>query len=79
MIKHEAISLVAVVGRPCEKLGEEIKAFVVLKKGKTASPDELIQWTRQRIALYKYPREIEFVESLPVNASGKILKKAMKS
>ncbi|HVI47193.1 MAG TPA: long-chain fatty acid--CoA ligase [Chitinophaga sp.] len=79
MMKHEAVSLVAVVGVPCEKLGEEVKAFVVLKKNCSTTEEEIIAWTKDRIAAYKYPRHVELVESLPMTASGKILKKDLRS
>lgn len=78
MMKHKAVSLVAVVGVPCEKMGEEIKAFVVLKKDAVATAEEIITWTKQQIASFKYPRAIVFVEALPMTASGKILKKELK-
>lgn len=77
MIKHEAVSLVAVIGIPNEQFGEEIKAFVVLKEGKTVSEAELIEWTKSKIAAYKYPRHIEFLAALPMNATGKIMKKEL--
>lgn len=79
MMKHEAVSLVAVVGIPSEKMGEEIKAFVVLRKDKVATKEDIIQFTKENIAAYKYPRHLEFVDSLPVNASGKILKKNLRA
>ncbi|MDX2303980.1 MAG: long-chain fatty acid--CoA ligase [Microscillaceae bacterium] len=79
MIKHEAVSLVAVIGIPDEKLGEEIKAFVVLHEGASISEEELINWTKEHIASYKYPRHIDFVKNLPMNATGKILKKELRN
>ena len=78
MIKHEAISLVAVIGIPHEQMGEEIKAFVVLNDGAELSESELIAFTKSKLAAYKYPREIEFVDSLPMSATGKILKKELR-
>ena len=78
MIKHEAVSLVAVVGVPHEEMGEDIKAFVVLKPEKTVKKEELIAWTKERIAHYKYPRHIEFIAALPMNATGKILKRELR-
>ena len=78
MIKHEAVSLVAVIGIPCEEMGEEVKAFVVLKEGQTITDIELISWTKERIASYKYPRHIEFMKALPMSATGKILKKELR-
>ncbi|MEK7198459.1 MAG: long-chain fatty acid--CoA ligase, partial [Bacteroidota bacterium] len=78
MIKHEAVSLVAVIGIPHEEMGEEIKAFVVLKEGQTISDIDLINWTKERVAAYKYPRYIEFLTALPMSATGKILKKELR-
>jgi long-chain acyl-CoA synthetase len=78
MIQHEAVSLVAVIGIPHEELGEEVKAFVVLKESYTVSSAELLNWTKERIASYKYPRHIEFVAALPMSATGKILKKELR-
>ncbi len=78
IIQHEAVSFVAVIGVPDEKLGEEVKAYVVLNEGAVISEDELREWTKERIASYKYPRVIEFVESLPMTATGKILKKELR-
>ena len=78
MIKHEAVSLVAVIGIPHEEMGEEIKAYVVLKQDKKVSEQELIEWTKEHIASYKYPRHIEFLSALPMSATGKILKKELR-
>ena len=78
MMQHKAISLVAVIGIPDEEFGEEIKACVVLNDGKSITAKEIISWTRDRIAGYKYPREIEFLDALPMNATGKILKKELR-
>jgi len=78
MMKHEAISLVAVVGIPDDKMGEEIKAFVVLKEGATANEEAVKTWTKERIAAYKYPRVVEFLAALPQSATGKILKKELR-
>lgn len=77
IIQHEAVSLVAVVGVPDEKMGEEVKAFIVLKEGATAAEDEMIAWTKERIAAYKYPRQVEFIDALPMSATGKILKREL--
>jgi long-chain acyl-CoA synthetase len=77
MGKHEAVSMVAVIGVPDDESGEEIKACVVLQKGKQISEEELIAWTKDNIAAYKYPRIIEYMEVLPMSATGKILKKEL--
>ncbi|MNN32615.1 Long-chain-fatty-acid--CoA ligase [compost metagenome] len=79
MMKHPAISLVAVIGIPDEKLGEEIKAVVVLKEQEEISEDELMRWTKDRLAKYKYPRVIHFANALPISATGKILKKELRA
>ena len=78
MMKHDSVSLVAVIGIPHEEMGEDIKAYVVLKEGQTADPEELKAWTKERIAAYKYPREVEIVDALPMSATGKILKKELR-
>ncbi len=78
MAQHPAVSLVAVVGIKNDRQGEEIKACVVLKNGASAASEELIEWTKERIAAYKYPRIVEFHESLPMTASGKILKTSLR-
>ncbi len=78
IIKHEAVSLVAVIGIPDAKHGEEIKAVVVLKEEAELKERELMRWTQQRLANYKCPRKVEFVDSLPMNATGKILKRELR-
>ncbi len=78
IIKHEAVSLVAVIGIPHEELGEEVKAYVVLKETATISDTDLITWTKERVASYKYPRHIEFIKALPTTATGKILKRELR-
>jgi long-chain acyl-CoA synthetase len=60
-------------------MGEEVKAYVVLKQGINLTEGELLSWTKERVAAYKYPRKIQFIESLPMNATGKILKRALRN
>ena len=79
MITHEAVSLVAVIGVPDARLGEEVKAFVVPKQGFALSEIDLINWCKTQIASNKYPRSIEICESLPISATGKILKRELRS
>ncbi|NND31846.1 MAG: AMP-binding protein, partial [Saprospiraceae bacterium] len=78
MMNHPAISLVAVIGVPDERLGEEITAFVVREGQSKISEEELITWIKGKVAAYKYPRSIEFVDALPMSATGKILKRALR-
>jgi long-chain acyl-CoA synthetase len=79
LMTHPAVSLVAVIGVPDERLGEEIKAYVVLKPGATLSAEALIAWSKEQLAAYKYPRHVEFRESLPVGPTGKVFKRALKA
>ena len=74
LLTHPSIAQVAVVGQPDDRLGEVGHAFVVLRTEQTVSEQELIDWSRQCMANYKVPRHITFVELLPLNASGKVLK-----
>ncbi|HXG86476.1 MAG TPA: long-chain fatty acid--CoA ligase [Pyrinomonadaceae bacterium] len=78
IITHEAVSLVAVVGVADERLGEEVKAFVVLKQGFELSAEDFTDWCREQFAANKYPRYVEFRESLPISATGKILKRELR-
>ncbi len=78
MMKHPAVSMAAVIGVPHPEMGEEIKAFVVLKDGKVTTEEELMEYTKGNIAAYKYPRIIELIETLPTSATGKILKKELR-
>ena len=71
---HPEIAQVAVVGAPDERLGEVGVAFVVPRPGATPVPEELIAWSRERMANFKVPRRFELVSALPLNASGKVLK-----
>ena len=70
---HPDVLEAAVVGIADELLGEEVAAFVVRRPGATASADELQAWTKERVAAYKYPRRIVFVDDLPKGPTGKIL------
>jgi long-chain acyl-CoA synthetase len=78
MMKHPAVSMVAIIGVPDEKMGEEVKAFVVLKENVSATKEELMSFTKNNIAAYKYPRIIEITKTLPTSATGKILKKELR-
>ena len=75
---HPSISQAAVIGITDERMGEVAKAFVVLKPNHELQEDTLVQWSKENMANYKVPREIVFVESLPTNAAGKVMKYILK-
>jgi long-chain acyl-CoA synthetase len=78
LMTHEAVSLAAVIGVPHPALGEEIKAYVIRTDGATTTEAELMAWCKEQMAGYKYPRIVTFVDSLPMTATGKLLKRALK-
>ncbi len=78
LMTHPAVSLCAVIGIPHERHGEEVKAFVILKEGAELTEVELVAWSKQNMADYKYPRLIEFRMTLPMTATGKILKNELR-
>jgi fatty acid CoA ligase FadD36 len=73
LLGHSGVSEVAVVGLPDDDLGQRIVAFVV----GDATPDELIDYVAQQLSVHKRPREVRFVDALPRNAMGKVLKKEL--
>jgi long-chain acyl-CoA synthetase len=74
---HPEVVEAAVLSVPHEVLGEEVAAVVVLTTGSTLTPESLQEFVRERVAAYKYPREIVFVDALPKGPTGKILKRAI--
>jgi long-chain acyl-CoA synthetase len=73
--EHPAVLEAAVIGIPHPSLGEEVAAAVALRPGAAASPDELRDWVKQRVAAYKYPRHVWLTDGLPKGSTGKILKR----
>lgn len=78
LLTHEQVSLVAVIGVPHERLGEEIKAHVILEQGAALTPEQLRDWAKEQMADFKYPREIVIDEALPMTSTGKILKRELR-
>ncbi len=79
LIQHEAVKEVAVVGVPHPVLGEDVVAFVVLHPGAEADPDELRAFGLQHLADYKVPRTFVFIDALPRNPTGKVVKPELKA
>ncbi|ADG89566.1 class I adenylate-forming enzyme family protein [Thermobispora bispora] len=79
LYEHPAVREAAVVGVPDEYRGETVKAFVSLKPGAQATEEELIEFCRARMAAYKYPRMIEFLDELPKTPTGKILRRELRN
>jgi long-chain acyl-CoA synthetase len=80
LLKHPAVAQVGVIGIPDPARGESVKAFIVLKpeyKGKITEKD-IIDWSKEKMAAYKYPRAIEFRESLPATGTGKVIRRLLK-
>jgi len=77
LMEHPGVAQVAVIGVPDARQGEVGKAFVIRRPGANLEAQALIAWSRGQMANYKVPRFVEFVESLPLNASGKVLKRSL--
>ncbi|PVG82164.1 hypothetical protein DDE18_14490 [Nocardioides gansuensis] len=79
LYEHPDVVEAAVVGKPDERLGEEVVAFVALRQGSTATADDITAHCKQRLTAYKYPRELHVLPELPKGATGKILKRELRS
>jgi len=79
LFTHPKVNEACVIGVPDQYSGERIKAFVVLKEGETADPEEIIEFCKQNLVKYKVPKYVEFVDDLPKSAVGKILRKELRA
>ncbi|MCE3551451.1 AMP-binding protein [Pseudonocardia sp. RS11V-5] len=79
LYEHTAVREAAVVGVPDEYRGETVKAFVSLRAGATASAEEIVAFTKERMAAYKYPRQVEILEEIPKTVSGKVLRRELRT
>ena len=78
LLQHPAVAMAAVVSRPDLRLGEEIVAFVSLRPGRQATPAEITEFARGRLAAHKYPREVNILDSVPLTSVGKLDRKALR-
>jgi long-chain acyl-CoA synthetase len=79
LYRHPAVKEIAVYGVPDAEQGEAVRAAIVLKNGATATSEEIIAYCRERMAVYKAPAAVDFVNELPKSATGKILKRVLRS
>ncbi|MHA2351984.1 MAG: AMP-binding protein [Candidatus Thorarchaeota archaeon] len=80
LFEHPKVAMAAVIGLPKDDGTEDeyVKAYIVLKEGETATEDEFIKWSKEKMAGYKRPKEVVFVDSLPMTAVGKVLRRELK-
>lgn len=78
LYRHPAVAEAAVIGVPDKLWVERVHALIVLKEGRRTAEDEMIEFCKQHLARYKAPKSVEFVESLPKNPQGKILKRELR-
>jgi acyl-CoA synthetase (AMP-forming)/AMP-acid ligase II len=79
LLRHPRVAQVAVIGVPDDRLGEVGHAFVVVHDGPPIEPAEIIEWARGEMANFKVPRAVELLDALPVNATGKVVKDALRA
>jgi fatty-acyl-CoA synthase len=77
LARHESIQEAAAIGVDDDQFGQRLRAFVVLRSGQNLTPDDVKRYVKENLASYKVPREVRFVDELPRNSTGKILKRAL--
>jgi len=78
LYQHPAVREAGVVGVPDPYRGETVKAFVSLKADASTTPEELIAFCKQRMAAYKYPRQVEILDEVPKTVTGKVLRRQLR-
>jgi long-chain acyl-CoA synthetase len=79
LFDHPKILEACTIGVPDPYRGETVKSFVVLKPGETLTEEEIIQFCKGKLAAYKVPKKVEFIDALPKSAIGKILRREVKN
>jgi long-chain acyl-CoA synthetase len=79
LLEHPAVEAAGVVGRPDPRHGEEVVAFISLRPGAELTGEEMVQWARERIGGYKYPRDVTIVDAVPLTPVGKVDRKALRA
>ena len=79
LLEHPAVALAGVVGKPDERHGEEVVAFVQLRPGQEATDEELIAFAKDRLGAYKYPREVSILPMVPLTPVGKVDRKSLRT
>ena len=82
LIQHPAVALAAVIGKPDPVRAEIVKAFIVLKAGQAPSPalsGEIQAFVRKRLSAHEYPREIDFIDELPMTTTGKVIRRLLRT
>jgi long-chain acyl-CoA synthetase len=79
LMQHPGVAMAAVVGRPDDRLGEEVVGFVSLVDGASVTAEELIAFTKERMAANKYPREVHILSAIPLTSVGKLDRKKLRA